>query len=65
MIDLLDQFRAEYTHEQIVAFYQAWVRAQPLTKERTDAWNKYCDARDGLRAGLTHSRATCARIGGN
>lgn len=65
MIETIDQFRADYTYEQILAFYYAWAKAQPLTKERTDAWNKYCDARDGLRSGMSHSRATFARIGAN
>ena len=46
--------KKKYTPEELSRAYREWAAIEPsLTKERTDAWDRYCDARDGLKPGIS------------
>lgn len=40
--------KPNYTHEELIEAYLAWVNAKP---PRTEQWHHYCDVRDGLPLG--------------
>lgn len=56
-----------YSHDELVVAYKKWVDAAELVEDisglgmsnylpRLNAWESYCDVRDGLPHGATHSR---------
>lgn len=63
-----------YSYDELVAAFTAWVKTQHIVngvmsvetltmniyKPRMDAWESYCDVRDGLPRGTTQARRISA-----
>ena len=58
--------KVHYEHEEIARRFTAWAELPTHNEKailaRNDAWNTYCDARDGLPAGTSYARSRFSRL---